>query len=489
MSYFPTATSKSDDVLMALARTFPRGLQDAEKLFYPSLKSILEMLRKTTLVTVYLFTFPAIVLYQTMSFNICSLLIVGPILAILTGKDSSNIKCKVIDLKVNCIFLIYIFLLCLCSTMHACICLCVYMPPVPPIKNIENKITELEEAKKFLKHLCDEIDKTNNSRTHHPCYTRPILEAACQNAYDVVEEILSRSPEAIQSKDTRGYDIIQLAIINRSAKIYNLIYDVDERKNLHKMYKDSSKNNMLHLAGRLAPSSVLNQRTGAALQLQLELQWREEVKKLVIPTYICEENIFKETPDMVFTREHKDLVKEGEQWMKTTAESCSITAALITTIVFAAAITVPGGNNQEKGTPLFKKDTAFIIFAISDAISLFSSSTALLVFLSILTARFAEKDFLASLPRRLFIGLFSLLLSTTSMMVAFSATLFLVFCDRKLWMLAPICGLALIPIALFVGLQFPLMIDLFSSTYLPIFGKASKVTFKKFIRKMYEFIS
>uniref|UniRef100_A0A251TS25 Putative ankyrin repeat-containing domain, PGG domain protein n=1 Tax=Helianthus annuus TaxID=4232 RepID=A0A251TS25_HELAN len=343
-----------------------------------ALKSILEMLRKTTLVTVYLFTFPAIVLYQTMSFNICSLLIVGPILAILTGKDSSNIKCKVIDLKVNCIFLIYIFpcacvVPCMLASAFAFICLLVLIVcfpflllyyllwksanilAFPPIKNIENKITELEEAKKFLKHLCDEIDKTNNSRTHHPCYTRPILEAACQNAYDVVEEILSRSPEAIQSKDTRGYDIIQLAIINRSAKIYNLIYDVDERKNLHKMYKDSSKNNMLHLAGRLAPSSVLNQRTGAALQLQLELQWREEVKKLVIPTYICEENIFKETPDMVFTREHKDLVKEGEQWMKTTAESCSITAALITTIVFAAAITVPGGNNQEKGTPLVQK--------------------------------------------------------------------------------------------------------------------------------------
>ncbi|KAJ0541121.1 putative PGG domain-containing protein [Helianthus annuus] len=64
---------------------------------------------------------------------------------------------------------------------------------------------------------------------------------------------------------------------------------------------------------------------------------------------------------MVFTREHENLVKEGEKWMKTTAGSCSIAAALITTIVFAAAITVPGGSNQEKGTPLFKKG-AFITF-------------------------------------------------------------------------------------------------------------------------------
>ncbi|KAJ0550913.1 putative PGG domain, ankyrin repeat-containing domain superfamily [Helianthus annuus] len=331
---------------------------------------------------------------------------------------------------------------------------------------------DLDLARKVLHRVCNEIDELENSG--NALYTQPILEAACQNAYEVVHGILLRLPKAIDSTNKSGYDIIHLAIINRSEKIYNLIYDIGTRKNLYRVYKDSYENNILHLAGRLAPSTVLNQRTGAALQLQRELQWREEVKKFVFPTYITQENFFKETPNMVFTMAHNDLVKEGEQWMKTTAESCSITAALITTIVFAAAITVPGGNNQEKGTPLFKKESAFIIFAISDAISLFASSTALLVFLSILTARFAEKDFLVSLPRRLFIGLFTLLLSTTSMMIAFSATLFLVFCDKKLWMLVPISGLALIPIASFVTLQFPLMVDLFKSTYLPIFGKKRK---------------
>nr|XP_043627226.1 ankyrin repeat-containing protein NPR4-like [Erigeron canadensis] len=253
--------------------------------------------------------------------------------------------------------------------------------------------------------------------------------------------------------------------------------------NLYRTIADSSKNNILHLAGLLAPAHALNRRTGAALQLQRELQWREEVQKLVFPTYITKENIFKETPDMVFTREHENLVKEGEKWMKTTAESCSITAALITTIVFAAAITVPGGSNQETGIPLLNKEMAFTIFAVSNAISLFASITALLVFLSILTARFAEKDFLVSLPRRVLIGLFFLLLSTTTMIIAFGATLFLVFCDRKPWMIAPICGLAVIPIASFVTLQFPLMVDLFCSTHLSIFGKERKSVRKSVLRR------
>ena len=81
----------------------------------------------------------------------------------------------------------------------------------------------------------------------------------------------------------------------------------------------------------------------------------------MLPIELTYKNIDRETSDMVFTREHADLLKEGEQWIKTTAESCSITAALITTIVFAGAITVPGGSNQETCIPLFKKEIAIIL--------------------------------------------------------------------------------------------------------------------------------
>ncbi|KAI7755960.1 hypothetical protein M8C21_033581, partial [Ambrosia artemisiifolia] len=345
-----------------------------------------------------------------------------------------------------------------------------------PIRNIEKKKEDYEVAKKVLNLVCDKIKgiKEKGACDYEYFYRGPILEAACQNAYDVVVEILKKWPEAIMCKDENGYDIIQLATIHRSEKVYNLIYDPHFPKSDYRTKKDSSGNNMLHLVGRLAPSNKLKLSTGAALQLQSELQWREEVKKLVFPSFATKENIFKDTPDMVFTKEHENLVKEGEKWIKTVAESCSIAAALITTIVFAAAITVPGGSGQE-GVPVFMKEVAFTIFAIADAISLFSSATALLVFISILTARFAEQDFVKRLPRRLIIGLCTLLLSTTAMMVAFGATLFLVFCHDKLWMLAPLCSLAFLPIAIFFILQFPLIIDLFRSTYISKFGKSSKI--------------
>lgn len=168
---------------------------------------------------------------------------------------------------------------------------------------------------------------------------------------------------------------------------------------------------------------------------------------------------------MVFRREHTQLRKEGEQWMKKTADSYTITAALIITIVFAAAITVPGGNDSDTGKAIYSREPSFIIFAVSDAISLFASTTSLLLFLSILTARYREEDFLYRLPLRLIVGLAMLFLSVSSMMVAFSATLYLTFGEGRAWILIPVATLTCLPIASFVTLQLPLLVDLISSTY------------------------
>lgn len=181
------------------------------------------------------------------------------------------------------------------------------------------------------------------------------------------------------------------------------------------------------------------------------------------------------TPKELFTKEHKELKAEGEKWMKDTASSCTISAALIATVMFAAAITVPGGNQSDKGYPIFSKKPTFIVFAVSDAISLFTSITSLLLFLAILTSRYAEEDFLKALPKRIIFGLAMLFLSITSMMMAFGATLYLVLGESmQRWVLFLILIVACFPVTSFVLLQFPLLVDLISTTYGPgIFGKKS----------------
>ncbi|RVW19191.1 hypothetical protein CK203_093862 [Vitis vinifera] len=63
----------------------------------------------------------------------------------------------------------------------------------------------------------------------------------------------------------------------------------------------------------------------------------------------------------------------------------TLAAALIATVVFAAAITIPGGNHDDTGIPNFSKENTFKVFAVSDALSLFLSIASVLICLSILT--------------------------------------------------------------------------------------------------------
>ncbi|KAI8562670.1 hypothetical protein RHMOL_Rhmol03G0052700 [Rhododendron molle] len=180
------------------------------------------------------------------------------------------------------------------------------------------------------------------------------------------------------------------------------------------------------------------------------------------------------TPAEVFSDTHQDLVKAGEQWMKDTANSCTTVATLIATMVFVAAITVPGGNNSNNGQPLLSQRKAFAIFGISDALALFSCITYVFMFLPILTSRYAEQDFLFTLPTRLITGLLALFISMFSTLLAFGAILYLVFGDNKVWILIPIFALASIPVTLFGTLPIPLLVEMIQSTYgRGIFGKQS----------------
>ena len=171
------------------------------------------------------------------------------------------------------------------------------------------------------------------------------------------------------------------------------------------------------------------------------------------------------TPHILFTEEHKGLVREGEKWMKDTASSCMLVATLIATVMFAAAFTVPGGNNNDTGRPIAISERSFLVFAISDALALFSSATSILMFLSILTSRYAEEDFLESLPNRLIIGLATLFISIATMMISFCAALSIVLDQIVPWVSIPMAVIACIPVTLFAFLQFPLLVDMVSHTY------------------------
>jgi hypothetical protein len=106
------------------------------------------------------------------------------------------------------------------------------------------------------------------------------------------------------------------------------------------------------------------------------------------------------TASQVFMEEHRPLVKEAKNWIKDRSDSCMLVATLIATITFAAAITVPGGNNQDKGTPIFLPNNKFSVFIWSDAVAFFSSMTSLVVFIRNMTGYYTEEEFVRVLHTR-----------------------------------------------------------------------------------------
>ncbi|KAF5446454.1 hypothetical protein F2P56_032082 [Juglans regia] len=292
-----------------------------------------------------------------------------------------------------------------------------------------------------------------------------IFSAIRAGIFEFVFLVVRRNPELLWVRDSDRRNIFMSAVQHRREKIFSLMYGLDQQmiKTITSA-RDNFGNNILHLAGNLTDFTPLDHITGAALQMQRELQWFKEVESLCNPMYKTELNKDGLTPKLVFTKTHKDLMKDGEIWMKGTAGSCTVVGALIVTIMFAAAFTVPGGTNQETGFPVFIHKKLFETFIIADSLSLFSSSTSVLMFLGILTSRYAEEDFIKSLPNKMIIGLSTLFFSIATMMISFSATL-LIMLREQLWMVIPIICLAGIPVSLFAMMQFNLLVDMIASTY------------------------
>ncbi|GJV21587.1 ankyrin repeat-containing domain, PGG domain protein [Tanacetum coccineum] len=318
------------------------------------------------------------------------------------------------------------------------------------------------------------IDRAPAVPAPKPTYSNRVLFVATEmgNTKFLVE-LIRLYPDLIWKINDNGLSVFHIAVKHRHEGIYNLLHEIGAMKDMITPLRDEHENNMLHLVGKIAKKKRLEDVSGFALQMQRELLWFQEIRNMIPPSYRERKNKDDLTPHELFTKEHKDLVIRGEEWMKGTASQCMVVAALIATIVFAAAFTVPGGyaqsndqaSNQKNGVPVFHSKATFMVFVVADAISLFSSSASILMFLSILTSRYAERDFLESLPKKLMLGLAALFLSITTMTVAFSVSFFVLYHKGLLWIPILISALAVLPVLLYIKLQYGLFVDVIRSTY------------------------
>ncbi|PKU75721.1 ankyrin repeat-containing protein ITN1 [Dendrobium catenatum] len=331
------------------------------------------------------------------------------------------------------------------------------MPP-----DEESSAITSESSKGIILHS-NSLKKDEDKKADEPIGDTPILIATRRGVVEMVKNILDTFPVAVEDFDSNHKNIVLLSVEHRQPQVYK---EMLERKSMRESVfamVDKDGNSALHLAAGSVGKSRPWVIPGTALQMQWEIKWYKFVKNSMEPSFFQHYNNKGQTAKEIFTASHESLVKEGGKWLTNTSQSCSVVAALIATVAFASATTVPGGVDQTSGFPILAGKPAFAVFAISALVALCFSVTSLIMFLSVLTSRYQEMDFERDLPVKLILGLTTLFMSIAAMLVAFCAGHFFVMEDRLKYGAFPIYIATCLPVTFFVASQFPLYVDLVSA--------------------------
>ncbi|KAI3889610.1 hypothetical protein MKW92_019229 [Papaver armeniacum] len=341
---------------------------------------------------------------------------------------------------------------------------------------VHNKKLMHEQAVELTKLIIEKMNSLIDSSDIEDYFRETmILDVATKlGAVEVVRECLQSFPGLHWVKmDDDKRDMIYSAVSARQENIFNLMYQIPGFKKKLATSIDEQGSTILHMvAWSQNESPFVSSVYCVALRLQRDLQWFKEVESLLPPAHKIIKNSDELTAQELFREEHLPLFAEGEKWIKDTAQSCAFVSALIATVVFAAAFTVPGGffSNDAKdnlGTPIFLSKPSFIAYAVANALALFSSTSSLLSFVALLTSQYDHADFLESLPKKLMLGLLTLFISIVSMMVAFCAALFIILGSRLPWLPILLSVVAGVPVFLFLRANSLLFVTMFRSTYGP----------------------
>ncbi|KAK2987144.1 hypothetical protein RJ640_019704, partial [Escallonia rubra] len=304
-----------------------------------------------------------------------------------------------------------------------------------------------------------QLAKDQKRRPGMGTHETPILIAAKNGITEIVQKILEDFPAAVHDVNSDKKNIVLLAAENKQPRVFKLLLKRIFNRDIVFRSVDKDGNSALHLAAMLGKHRPW-QIPGPAFQMQWELKWYEFVKDSMPPHINPHNNNCGMMPDDVFTDTHKDLVKDGREWLTKIAESCLVVVAVVTTVAFTTYATVPGGIKQESGAPTLGNRLAFDIFAFSSLLALCFSVTSLVMCLAILMSRYQLADFRKDLPRKLFAGLTLLFASIAAMLISFCAGHFFIIKDKLKYAAFPIYAITCLVVPFFAIGQLPLYLDL-----------------------------
>ncbi|KAH0671308.1 hypothetical protein KY285_024051 [Solanum tuberosum] len=290
----------------------------------------------------------------------------------------------------------------------------------------------------------------------------PLILATKSGCTEIVDEILKTYPQAVEYVDSEGRNVLHVAIKYRQMQIFDIVEKMGMPMRRLKRKITHQGNSILHMVGVKEDTEIADMRSPALL-LQENLLLFERVKSVCSADFFEIINEEGKTAEELFTKANATLRSEAKDWLKRTAENCTIVAVLIATVAFAAAYTIPGGPNQSTGYPVLLAQPFFVIFTIGDVLSITFALTSMITFLSILTSSFLLHEFRRSLPQKLILGVTLLILSVSMMMLAFASTIILMIHYKERWTKIALSSMAFLPVTIFAVSYFPLYVSLWKN--------------------------
>ncbi|WVY91041.1 hypothetical protein V8G54_036555, partial [Vigna mungo] len=371
------------------------------------------------------------------------------------------------------------------------------------VERIWDEVRNLTEAKKL------KIDDIFELTTKPSVALFDAIESG--NGDEVIWSFMEGSGVLMTSKDSNGRNLAHLFFLYRRLEFFEQF--LHKRKQYLVRAVDNEGNNVLHLAALLAPefksfSDPIRSTQFYHLPFQMQAACvgerpresaRAETSAVAVAAAAAMEGLVKEsdggldgllerffdgwmnlgfkaeraappglrskknkkgkTPVDVFFDEHNQLSKDIKESAKGIADSGMVVATLVATVAFAAALTVPGDKKSVN-------NVWFIVFIVTNAIALFTSSASILSFLSNFTSsRFADAEFVTSLHPSLTVGCGLLIISVAAMVVAFVAASFLIFDHTTKWVSYVVTPMGVFPCLVFIVFQSKFCDDSYWSKY------------------------